>query len=155
MTKKSDVIAENARLKIAQITLSYHSQKAEAPAKIEAEIEALTSANLSRDELIVECATYKVKLSMACETLSHFLPLATIGAEAHDALSEITKEAQRQGALAVHKAAGHEARKKTIKEIWASGKYKTRTACAQNECKTLGMSFDTARRALRNTPDNS
>ncbi len=39
-----------------------------------------------------------------------------------------------------------------IREIWATGKYSSRNICAEEECAALGMSFDAARRALRNTP---
>lgn len=39
-----------------------------------------------------------------------------------------------------------------IREIWAGGKYRTRTACAEQEHSRLGMSYDTARKALKKTP---
>ena len=41
----------------------------------------------------------------------------------------------------------------SIREIWASGKYSSRDLCAEQECAALGISFSTARKALRNTPD--
>lgn len=40
-----------------------------------------------------------------------------------------------------------------IQKIWASGKYKSRDLCAEQECAALKLSFSTARKALRNTPD--
>jgi hypothetical protein len=40
-----------------------------------------------------------------------------------------------------------------IREIWASGKYSDRDLCATQECDALVMSWSTARKALRNTPD--
>ena len=40
-----------------------------------------------------------------------------------------------------------------IVDIWLSGKYTSRDICAEQECAALGMSFSTARKALRNTPD--
>jgi hypothetical protein len=40
-----------------------------------------------------------------------------------------------------------------IREIWATGKYTSRDLCAEQECAGLGMSYSTARRALRNTPE--
>lgn len=40
-----------------------------------------------------------------------------------------------------------------IREIWASGKYSNRDLCAEEECARLKMSFSTARKALRNTPN--
>jgi hypothetical protein len=42
-----------------------------------------------------------------------------------------------------------------IKEIWDSGKYSSRDICAEQECAALGMSFSTARKALRKTPNSS
>ena len=43
--------------------------------------------------------------------------------------------------------------KERIRTIWASGKYNSRDICAEHECAALGMSFSTARKALRGTPD--
>lgn len=40
-----------------------------------------------------------------------------------------------------------------IRQIWATGAYKDRTLCAQMECEALGISYETARRHLRNTPE--
>lgn len=40
-----------------------------------------------------------------------------------------------------------------IRQIWASGIYKNRNLCALMECETLGISYETARRHLRNTPE--
>ena len=38
-----------------------------------------------------------------------------------------------------------------IRDIWKSGKYSSRDICAEQECAELGMSFSTARKALRGT----
>ena len=40
-----------------------------------------------------------------------------------------------------------------IRSAWASGKYVSRDVCAEQECAALEMSFSTARKALRNTPE--
>lgn len=48
---------------------------------------------------------------------------------------------------------GTRAKRKQIQAIWASGKYSSRDICAEQECAALGMSFSTARKALRGTPD--
>lgn len=40
-----------------------------------------------------------------------------------------------------------------MREIWATGKYSSRDICAEQECAGLNISFSTARKALRNTPD--
>lgn len=58
------------------------------------------------------------------------------------------------GANAKHDGpTGKRIAKEKIRKIWASGKYSSRTICAEQECAALDMSFDTARKALRNTPD--
>jgi len=43
--------------------------------------------------------------------------------------------------------------KEEIKQIWASGKYTSRDVCAEQECAVLNLSFSTARKALRGTPE--
>lgn len=48
---------------------------------------------------------------------------------------------------------GHFAKREQIRAIWASGKYSSRDICAEQECASLDMSFSTARKALRGTPD--
>jgi hypothetical protein len=73
-----------------------------------------------------------------------------------DALASIAEWRSRVGksaAEARHSRPGgsREARAK-IREIWASGKYTTRERCAEEESAALGISFSTARKALRNTP---
>ena len=40
-----------------------------------------------------------------------------------------------------------------IRAEWATGKFSDRGRCAGEECAALDMSFDAARRALRNAPD--
>lgn len=44
-------------------------------------------------------------------------------------------------------------KRSSIRAAWASGKFSSRTRCAEEECAGLGMSYDAARKALRNTPD--
>jgi len=39
-----------------------------------------------------------------------------------------------------------------MKDIWATGKYSSRDICVEQECAHLSMSFATARKALRGTP---
>ena len=50
---------------------------------------------------------------------------------------------------------GSRDKQKQIRAIWASGKYSSRTRCAEEECAALDMSYDAARKALTNTPDPS
>lgn len=40
-----------------------------------------------------------------------------------------------------------------MRAIWSSGKYTSRDRCAEEECAALGISYSTARKALRNTPE--
>ncbi|SAL19331.1 hypothetical protein AWB71_00925 [Caballeronia peredens] len=63
-------------------------------------------------------------------------------------------EAARKAANAKHgKPGGSRDKADQIRAIWASGKYSTREICAEQECGALDMSFSTARRALRGTPE--
>ena len=82
-------------------------------------------------------------------------------------LTKIVEEAGRSGfELAAHKAsergrksvmARHEKdkfpeKKAAIREIWMTGKYKSKALCAEEEYLGLGMSHDVARKALQNLP---
>lgn len=59
----------------------------------------------------------------------------------------------RKAANALHdKAGGSREKAQKMRELWASGKYASRDICAEQECAALGMSFASARKALRNTP---
>lgn len=40
-----------------------------------------------------------------------------------------------------------------MRAIWASGRYTSRDRCAEEECGALGISYSTARKALRNTDE--
>jgi hypothetical protein len=67
---------------------------------------------------------------------------------------EVQSQFGLAGANAKHgKPGGSREKRATIRDIWASGKYSTRAICAEQECDGLGMSFVTAQKALRNTPD--
>lgn len=60
----------------------------------------------------------------------------------------------RAGADAKHnKPGGNRDKQKQIQKLWATGNFKSRDICAEQECAALGMGFSTARKALRNTPD--
>ncbi len=39
-----------------------------------------------------------------------------------------------------------------LRAAWASGRYNSRNACADAECAALGMSYSSARKALKGTP---
>ncbi|WP_155755164.1 hypothetical protein [Burkholderia stagnalis] len=73
--------------------------------------------------------------------------------------SDIRRLLSMQGkkrADALHNKPGgsREKRSKLMSE-WATGTYATRDECAEKAGRKLGMSFSTARKALRNTPDPS
>ena len=60
----------------------------------------------------------------------------------------------REAANARHdRPGGTRDRQQQIRAIWATGKYTSRDRCAEEECAALEMSFSTARKALRNTPE--
>lgn len=59
----------------------------------------------------------------------------------------------RNAANARHSApGGSQEKKRQMCALWASGKYSSRDVCAEQECSAVGMSFSTARKALRGTP---
>ena len=45
--------------------------------------------------------------------------------------------------------------KEQIVKVWKSGKYSSRDICAEQEAAVFGISFSTARKALRNIPKNT
>jgi hypothetical protein len=53
------------------------------------------------------------------------------------------------------KVGGSRDKQSDIRALWASGKFKSRDFCAEQECAGLNMSFSAARKALRNTPEPS
>lgn len=53
------------------------------------------------------------------------------------------------------KPGGSREKKARLQAIWASGKYSSRSVCAEEECAGLGMSYETARKALINTQNPS
>lgn len=60
----------------------------------------------------------------------------------------------KQAVEAKHnKPNGSREKRDKLRAIWASGKYSSRQRCAEEEYDSLGMSFDTARKALQGQPD--
>lgn len=51
------------------------------------------------------------------------------------------------------KHANNSSKKDKLLKIWASGKYSSRDICAEEEYNDLGISFQTARKWLRNSPN--
>jgi hypothetical protein len=72
------------------------------------------------------------------------------------AIAEATIFLAKSGAEALHgKLGGSRDKRDAIRKAWASGKYSSRDICAEQECASLDMSFATARKHLRKTPDPS
>jgi hypothetical protein len=64
------------------------------------------------------------------------------------------KQQAKAAADALHsKPGGSRDVREQMRAIWASGKYTSRDRCAEEECGALGISYSTARKALRNTPE--
>lgn len=72
------------------------------------------------------------------------------------ALGAMRKKKQsdaRAAADALHnQPGGNRDKQDAIRKIWATGKFTSRSVCAEQESAGLGMSYETARKALRNTP---
>lgn len=71
------------------------------------------------------------------------------------AMKEKKTADSRAAALAKHEKSGKGDAKAEIARIWESGKYATKIDCAEQECDYLGISLETARKALRGVPDPS
>jgi len=68
--------------------------------------------------------------------------------------SRKASEKGKKGAEALHsKPDGSREKQEKIRQAWASGRYTSRDTCAEQECAGFGMSFTSARKALRKTPD--
>jgi len=72
------------------------------------------------------------------------------------AVGEANKSRSKKAADKGHdKPDGSRDKKQQIRDIWASGKYKTKVLCAEEEYLALEVSFEKARRDLRGAPDPS
>ena len=107
----------------------------------------LAKSNLNHSDTLASL----IDACKASMELSNFIPKAIkIGM-----ISEKRKASKRGKAAAdaLHeRPGGSRSKADEIRKIWASGKYTARSRCAEEECASLGMSYDTARKALRNTP---
>ena len=108
-----------------------------------------------RDEIIEHCAGNIIEALEACRYARELIGQTII----HDPewLAEHVKrkisERASKGGKAKAANRGTEAAKDAIRAAWASGKYSSRMICAEQEAAAMGISVDTARKALRNTPD--
>ncbi len=77
-------------------------------------------------------------------------------AKLREAAERARSASGKNAADALHDAPGGSRDKaKAIRAVWATGKYTTKGICAEEECAALEMTFDTARKALRNAPKPS
>lgn len=69
------------------------------------------------------------------------------------------KKASNRGKTAADarhdKAGGSRSKAEEMRLLWASGRFTSRDRCAEEECGAVGLSYSTARKALRGTPDPS
>jgi hypothetical protein len=89
------------------------------------------------------------KLAHLANESASFIEGQVKGKETGDKIAK-TKKA-RFAAAQRHKRT-NEAKAEIVK-IWLSGKYSSRDICAEQECAALNLSFSTARKALRGTPN--
>ena len=64
-----------------------------------------------------------------------------------------SENARRAANVRHDKPGGSRDKHRQIREVWASGIYKSRDLCAEQECGALDMSISAARNALKNTPN--
>lgn len=82
---------------------------------------------------------------------------AAIGAMANNLASshvkKIISEQSKRAAIEGHSQPnGTYDKQNKIRAAWATGKYPTKTKCAEMEHERIGMSLESARKALRNRP---
>lgn len=69
------------------------------------------------------------------------------------------KKASNRGKTAADarhdKVGGSRSKAEEMRLRWASGRFPSRDYCAEEECAAVGLSYSTARKALRGTPDPS
>ena len=71
-----------------------------------------------------------------------------------EVLAKRASNRAKTAANALHdRDGGSRSKADEIRRLWASGKFKSRDICAEEECASLGMSFSAARKALRRTPE--
>jgi hypothetical protein len=69
-------------------------------------------------------------------------------------VDEANSKRSSKASIAGHsKPGGSKEKRALIQESWATGNFKSRAICADEQSAAFGMSPDTARKALINTPD--
>lgn len=108
----------------------------------------------SYDTLLNMAAAMSVYINSAFPILASNIPLMTQAYK--NGLNKAKGDEYEKKRHAANKGHIKDLEKRNIiREIWGAGKYSSRDICAEQECASLGMSFSTARKALRNTPDNT
>lgn len=73
-------------------------------------------------------------------------------------IEEVKKHNLKRGKHAVEskhsQPGGSREKREKIRDLWRSGKYKTKVSCAEKEHDTVGIAYGTAIKALRNIPKN-
>ena len=124
--------------------------------------QAITRGNLLEEQLhflLAERANYdldKIRDLQAKEVITGAM-FTALQNDTSKAVSEVNRMSAKKRSDIAKNAADilHKERKKKhkeIREIWMTGIHPSRDKCAEDECEKLGMSFDAARKALRNTP---
>ncbi len=103
---------------------------------------------IQRDNLNVPTRTRKEAMDASLSDFSFIAGMAVLACSKH----ADPNKPSRVGGRAKDVKTGNFAKRAAIRDIWASGKYSSRDICAEQECAALGMSFSSARKALRRTP---
>lgn len=75
--------------------------------------------------------------------------------EANRMAAQKRSNTARNAANKKHELSGVKDNHTSIRQTWASGKYKTKEECAEKESVKLEMTFEAARKALYNEPEPS
>lgn len=111
------------------------------------------SAGYAHDAILAEKQGFSNPWALIAHSM-YWLSMAATDDEYEDVVRQIRASDARGKANQLHdKPGGSRDKRKQIREMWASGKYSSRDLCAEQECAALTMSFSTARKALRGTPD--
>lgn len=82
------------------------------------------------------------------------IALTQMGEAGFDITAKRASNRGRKAADALHdRDGGSRSKAEQIRQSWATGNFKSRDACAEQEGAALGMSPSTARKALRGTPN--
>ena len=123
-------------------------------AKMDEEINASNTTIVKTLELLLK--HHKDAQVRAETSASIASTIAQLSMEKNTRTREKASARAKLAADALHnKPGGSVSKREAIQEIWASGKFANRSLCAEQECAGLGMSFDAARKALRNTPNSA